>query len=104
MYLRVETEWGCWRSFPCSGHMVVIGEDNYHSVSCENCGYGIAGKGALPEQYVTKLIEEGYIKQLARHPADLDTLTRFFSHEIRNNRSAAEMAGDLLEKYEVSSK
>lgn len=104
MYLRVETKWECWRSFPCQGHMTVIGEDNFHSISCDKCGYGVAGKGTLPESYITKLIEEGYIRQLSRRPAELEDMTRFFSHEIKSHRSAAEMAGDLLERYEVSSR
>jgi hypothetical protein len=84
--------------------MVVIGEDNFHSVVCSTCGYGTAGKGTLPENYIVKLIEEGYIRQLAKRAADLDTLTRFFTHGIKTNRSAAEMAGDLLERYEVSAR
>jgi hypothetical protein len=82
--------------------MVVIGEDNYHSIVCSTCGYGTAGKGTLSESYITKLIEGGYIRQLAKKSADLENLTRFFSHAIKSNRSAAEMAGDMLERYEVS--
>jgi hypothetical protein len=82
--------------------MIVIGEDNFHSVSCSTCGYGVAGKGILPEQYVTKLIEGGYIRQLAKKAAGLEDLTRFFTHEIKSHRSAAEMAGDMLERHEVS--
>jgi hypothetical protein len=102
MYLRVETNWNCWqRSVPCDGTMVVIGEDNYHSVSCKKCGYGAAGKAPLPEGYIDRLIEEGYIRQIAKRPAEYEDLTRFFSHQIKFNRSAQEIAGDLLERYEV---
>jgi hypothetical protein len=105
MYLRVETKWPCWQRVqsPCDGTMVVIGEDNFHSVSCKKCGYGAAGPSPITEDYITKLIEDGYIRQLARMPAGLDDLTIFFASRIRH-RSPAELAGDLLERYEVSAR
>lgn len=81
--------------------MVVIGEDNFHSVACRKCGYGTSGKGELPEGYVTKLIEEGYIRQIAKRPAEAEDLSKFFAKCLRDHRSAHEIAGDLLERYEV---
>lgn len=81
--------------------MVVIGEDNFHSVSCNRCGYGTSGKNPLPDSYINKLIEEGYIRQLAKNLAGVEELTLFFATRIRH-RSPAELAGDLLEHYEVS--
>jgi hypothetical protein len=84
--------------------MVVIGEDTYHSVSCNRCGYGSSSPKPLPEDYIDRLIQEGYIRQIAKRPVEIEDLNRFFSHEIKTKRSAQEITGDLLERYEVSAR
>lgn len=105
MYLRVETQWPCWTipvtATRCEGTMVVISEENSHSVACSKCGLGTTGRGPLPEQYVGKLVEQGYIRQLSRRPADINALTAFVQREVRHARTPHEMAGDLLEQFEV---
>lgn len=102
MYLRVETTWPCWqRTKPCDGTMTVIGEDTCYSVSCVKCGYGTTGKTPLHDGYINRLIEEGYIKEIAKRPAEVQDLSRFFARQIKANRSAREIADDLLERYEI---
>ena len=102
MYLHVQTSWPCWRrNMPqCDGTMIVMGEDNFHSVSCSKCGYGAAGAQPLPESYFTKLVEDGYIRRIAKRAAEIEDLQMFFATRLRH-RSALELAGDLLETYEV---
>lgn len=102
MYLRVETNWPCWqRTKPCDGKMIVIGEDHFHSVSCVTCGYGTSKPVPLPEEYVDRLIQEGYIRQISKRPVERSDLHGYFSHAIRTRRTPQEMADDLLERYEV---
>lgn len=84
--------------------MIVIGEDTYHSVACNRCGYGASSPHPLPEGYIDRLIAEGYIRQIAKQPVEIEDLNRFFAHEIKTKRSAQEMTGDLLERYEVSAR
>lgn len=81
--------------------MVVIGSDESYSVMCGTCNFGQNGKGAIPEGYINRLYEEGYIRQMGRRPAERDELQRFFTGCVRGKRSPSEIAGDLLENYEV---
>ena len=105
MFVRVETQWPCWVSDrtvapgKCEGTMVVLGEDNFHSLNCSKCGLGTAGRGPLPDTVVGRLIEEGYVRQLGKRPVDGNDLFRFLQE--RKNRSLQELAGDTLERFEV---
>lgn len=103
MFIHVVTGWPCWQRVvaPCDGAMIVQGEDNFHSIVCKKCGFGAAGKNPLPEAYIAKLIEDGYIRQISRRPAEAANLTRFFADRVKRGRTPAELAGDLLEIYEV---
>lgn len=102
MYLRVETGWACWqRAKPCDGKMVVIGEENFHSVACLKCGYGSSKPTPLPEDYIDRLIREGYIRQISKRPVERSDLHGFFAHAIRSRRTAQELVDDLLERFEV---
>lgn len=89
------------RTGTCDGGMVVIGQDDAWSVRCEKCSIGTTGRGELPEGYINRLVEEGYIRQMERRPADRDHLRRFFTGCIRGRRSAHEITDDLLDRYEV---
>ena len=108
MYLRVPTSWSCWQrrldTTKCEGHMIVIEEDNFHSVCCDRCNVGIAGAGPLPEGYITRLFDEGYIRKIAQKPVDADDLRAFFAGCINYKRSAYEITDDLLERYQVFQK
>ena len=84
--------------------MVVIGEDEFHSITCGKCGFGHSGKGPLPEGYFDRLVKEGYLRQIAKRPAEYDDLCRFFIEASKKSRSPKEIAGDLLERYEVFSR
>ena len=105
MFLRVETSWACWVSDrtvargKCDGTMIVIGEDTFHSLNCSKCGLGTASRGPLPDTVIGRLIEEGYVKQLARKPVDVTDIFHFLKE--RSGRSLSELAGDFLEVYQV---
>ena len=86
----------------CRGTLTVIAEPTAYTVMCNECGTGNTGNGKLPTFYLDKLIEQGYIRQLSRLPASQDALFRFF--RSRQHRSWSEMAGDLLEQFEVFTK
>lgn len=47
-----------------------------------------------------KLINDGYVTQMGKHSATTDELHSFF--KARRNRTPLELAGDVLEKFEVS--
>lgn len=104
--LRVETKWTCWnrgllRTGTCEGTMVVIGMDDCWSVRCSKCSIGANGKGPLHDSYLDRLVEEGYIMQLSKRPADREDLRKFFTGCVRGRRSAQEITDDLLERFEV---
>jgi hypothetical protein len=103
MYLRIETNWPCWKTFcpECEGGLVVIAENTSYSVCCNKCGYGNTGTGELPDFYMKKLIEEGYIRQLSRRPVDIDDVHKFLMGRVSTQRTYLEMAGDFMEKFEV---
>lgn len=106
MFIRVETNWPCW-AIPataptrCDGAMVVIGEDNFHSIACSKCGLGTAGRGPLPDPVLDRLIGEGYIRQLSRRPVETHDLYKFMLDMSRKRRTPQEIAGDLLERFEI---
>jgi len=104
MYLHVQTLWPCWSpntQTNCEGSLVVIGEPESYSVACNKCGLGTVGKGKLPEFWINKLIDQGYIKQLSRRPAELRDVLDFMLKAFRKHRTPQEAAGDLLEHFEV---
>lgn len=73
MFLRVETKWPCVAPHGqsnCPGALIVISDGNAHSIACGKCQLGTVGAGPLPEFWITKLIEQGYLRQLSRIPAD----------------------------------
>lgn len=80
---------------------MVLAEEDGWSVACNKCGLGTVGRDTLPEFYINKLIDQGYIKQLRRRPADVNDVGEFLRRAHRNRRSLQEVAGDLLEQFEV---
>jgi len=103
MYLRIETNWPCWKTQrpDCEGGLVVIAEDTTYSVCCKQCGHGNTGSGELPDFYMNKLIEDGYVRQLSRRPVDVDDIYHFIMEHTRTQRTYLEMAGDFMERFEV---
>lgn len=104
MFLRVETSWPCVSPHvqqPCGGTLTVISEEEAYSVACMKCSMGITGNGPLPQFWLKKLVEQGYIRELARRPVEDADLREFMLKECRNHRTPQEMAGDLTEKFVV---
>lgn len=104
MYLHVQTQWPCWSPNTlamCEGSLVVIAEPESYSVACNKCGLGSIGKGNIPRFWIDKLIDQGYIKQLSRRPAELKDVLDFMLRNSRKHRTPQETAGDLLEHFEV---
>lgn len=83
----------------CQGTLIVLSQDDCYSVSCNVCGFGTTAPGPLPEFWLDHLLQEGYIHQLRREPVNVEILTRFFQRE--RYRVPSEIAGDVLERYEV---
>jgi hypothetical protein len=63
------------------------------------------GKGDLPEFWIKKLIEQGYLRQLSRKPVESKVLKDFMYPLLvdtcRHNRTPQEVVDQLLEEFEV---
>lgn len=110
MFLRVETKWPCVAPHGqqnCPGALIVISDGDTHSIACGKCNLGTVGAGPLPEFWVTKLIEQGYLRQLSRIPADKKAVSDILSawwnrqgHPLLNP-SRGEMLDVIFTYFEV---
>jgi len=102
-FLHVETSWPCISPFgqkPCEGTLVVIGDGDSYSVACNKCNLGNTGKGPLPEFWINKLIQQGYLRQLRRMPVEKKAMRDFLA-EHNEKRTLQEITDDMFEKFEI---
>ena len=104
MFLHVETSWPCVSPHGqgnCPGSLTVVSDGDSHSVACSKCNLGTVGQGPLPEFWITKLIEQGYLKQLRRLPAEKKALSQVLRSCEWFQLSLQELVDEIWSKFEI---
>lgn len=103
-YLYVETNWPCVSPHgqgPCEGRLIAISSGNTYSVSCNKCNLGVTGFGSLPQFWITRLIEHGYLRQLKRRPVEKESLGNYLREKHWFDLTLQELVDSIIEKFEV---